>query len=347
MNTYIRINGRGNAWPVFIGQKSNFYNPSQFYDLNNASFSLINGEYGEGKWQKINWSLVIDAGHGVPQLIINQENRIPEAVFITHPHFDHTLGLDWIVQSYCRTHNFAKYPVYASQRSIEFIKQVYPHLESLIEFKELSYGEKQTVEEIPDLEVEALPVFHGKSAFGAVMLVFSVNNKRVAFTGDIAVPILRQSDFEKIKNIDYLFTDSNTRFRHPLSNHWSIVPQMCNIDKEYQQKSMARLDLWLNDKVYLLEPHVSMEMNQVNHQFLNDFINEEQELPASVMEMAQMIEPKNIALVHYSGKEDVDFCGEKQLNTKELETWVNEIAGEYKLNSTKFHVPEVLDLFHL
>ena len=48
---YLRINGRGNAWPIPLGQKHPFYSSGDEIDYANASFSIMeftvaeNGDY--------------------------------------------------------------------------------------------------------------------------------------------------------------------------------------------------------------------------------------------------------------------------------------------------------------
>jgi len=100
----VRINGRGNAWPVILGQEHSFYNRNNPEDLANASCSILKSKTDQPKEDDIEWDLMIDAGHGTVQYLLKNCNRIPETVFITHPHIDHTLGLDWIVQSYYKRH---------------------------------------------------------------------------------------------------------------------------------------------------------------------------------------------------------------------------------------------------
>ena len=172
------------------------------------------------KVENIEWEVLVDVGHGIVQFLIQNSNRIPDAVFLTHPHIDHTLGLDWVVQSHYRKSK-TKYPVYATRYCWQHVVQSFPHLEEMVEFKELIYGESVSL--FGEINVNPFPSYHGKYAFGATMFLFEISNKKVLITGDILLPVLRKNDKELLKNIELLIIDANNRFPYPKCNHWSIT----------------------------------------------------------------------------------------------------------------------------
>ncbi len=45
-NVSVRVNGRGNAWPVLLRSASQFYNVADSDDLSGASFSIISSDEG-------------------------------------------------------------------------------------------------------------------------------------------------------------------------------------------------------------------------------------------------------------------------------------------------------------
>jgi ribonuclease BN (tRNA processing enzyme) len=138
-STFIRVNGRGNAWPVFLGSSSEFYDAGNSEDLSNASFSIINYFESKNDPAKINWEVLIDAGNHTVPFLIQHGNRIPNAVLLTHGHMDHTLGLDWVAQSrYYLSDKREKLSVYATFQVWKFVVQSYPHLQKIITFKSLS-----------------------------------------------------------------------------------------------------------------------------------------------------------------------------------------------------------------
>jgi hypothetical protein len=49
-------------------------------------------------------------------------------------------------------------------------------------------------------------------------------------------------------------------------------------------------------------------------------------------------------IVHYSGKEDAQYCGFEMLDQEELKKWTNKVAKSIGLNST-FIIPKVGDEF--
>ena len=135
MPTIVRVNGRGNAWPVFLGSESRFYR-STSQDLSNASYSIISHEGEDYLSGKIRWEVLIDAGNNTVPYIIQHENRIPEAIILTHGHTDHTLGVDWVVQSYYFQNNKKKkYPLYCTRLVWDIVKRSYPQLEHAVSFR--------------------------------------------------------------------------------------------------------------------------------------------------------------------------------------------------------------------
>ena len=104
----VRVFGTGNAWPVLIGSEHRFYDRHNLNDIINAAFSI----FETNRKKEIIWEILIDVGHGVPQYILNNYNRIPDAIVLTHAHLDHTAGLDWIVQSHYRVKKSHPFPVY-------------------------------------------------------------------------------------------------------------------------------------------------------------------------------------------------------------------------------------------
>lgn len=341
----IRTNGRGNAWPVPLGREHPFYDKDKFEDLANASFSIM-GFAEDNKLQK---ELLIDAGHGAIQYLIKSGNRIPDAIFLTHPHIDHTLSIDWIIQSYRRQYN-KKYPVYASPLCWEQTLASFPQIQNMVEFKPLLPGKTRKIDEFMNMDVTFYPVFHGDSAAGSGMLLFEYENnkdrKKALFTGDILLPLLRESDFEHLQNCDVVYSDANNRFPYPNSNHWSVLrPELIG------EKKSELLNDWLKSKGnkinWLIRPNVPVKYSKTIHGFFEQFLKETysgQQLVLSVFDLGKKISAHHIHLVHYSGAEDKKHYSKKILNTEELQTFVNKAATQLNLKS-KFIVPHVGDMF--
>jgi hypothetical protein len=336
----VRVNGRGNAWPVVLGQDHPFYNRHNIQDLANASFSIIKSWNKNPKEKDIEWDLMIDAGHGAVQYLLKNCNRIPEAVFLTHPHIDHTLGLDWIVQSYYKVYK-KPYPVYATILCWKFVKKTFPHLVSMIEFMELIPYKKIEIQEIQGVELIPYPAYHGKSAVGATMLFFSVREenikRKILFTGDILCPLLREEDYTIISEVDLLVTDANNRFPYPKSNHWSIAGGLNDIKSPLLDSFIAQCTLGL-----LLEPHLLNKATDNYARCFDYFLNREistADFYFTLETFIERISPQKVALIHYSGGEDLKYYNENILTTQELELWVNNLLGNSL--STQFIVPYV------
>ena len=154
---YVRVNGVGNAWPVPLGMDHPFYDPKIPEQLANVSFSLIKTSGGNPDSDNIDWEVLIDAGHGIVQYLIRNGNRLPDAVILTHAHLDHTLSLDWIIQSYHRHHKkekrFLRMINFNSKGEIEKDYVIDASLFAIFEFEVFEANDplvKSTMEQVID-----------------------------------------------------------------------------------------------------------------------------------------------------------------------------------------------------
>lgn len=337
MQLHIRTNGRGNAWPVPLGKEHPFYDKNNFEDLANASFSIIQSPDGKA----IEKELLVDAGHGAIQYLLAHGNRIPEAIFLTHPHIDHTLSIDWIIQSHWRQRG-TKYSVYASPLCAEQTLQHFPQIAHMVDFKLLLPAKPIKIAEFEEMQVRFYPVFHGESAMGAGMLLFEYQNKKILFTGDILLPLLRKTDYEYLQNCDVVYTDANNRYPYPNSNHWSILrPELIG------EKKSKFLEEWLKSKGnkinWLIRPNLPAKFNKSIHGYFEKFLSEiysGQDLSLSVFDFSKKINARKVFLVHYSGSEDFKHYGKEILNTQQLQSFVDKKTKQTDLK-TIFKVPEV------
>ena len=309
----IVVHGRGNAWPVPLGEDHPFYNRKDPADLSNAAFSLQLRES-----ERLLASVLIDAGHGTVQSLLSGDNRIPDCICLTHGHMDHTLSVDWVVQSFWRRHGKEKrYPIYASLPVYRFLLRSFPHLEDMIELRELEFGKTVApCEEMP-FHLTAFPAYHGQSAVGASMLLFEHTGHKILFTGDILAPMLRKVDYASLRGVDLLVVDTNNRFPWPRTNHWSFAgsPGDPLVRSEILEAFASELT-WKQ----VSEPHVQEGISEKSQAFLS-FL--EQEWPAAVkpltiLEFLERIDAVRILLVHYSGAEDRKYKGEEILTTSGL-----------------------------
>jgi glyoxylase-like metal-dependent hydrolase (beta-lactamase superfamily II) len=327
------VHGRGNAWPVVLGETHPFYDMSDPADLANASFSLVLSDHGE-----IIGHVLVDAGHGTIQSLITGMNRIPDAICLTHAHMDHTLAVDWVVQSYWRRYSGKRrYPVYATEPVYRFLVRSYPQLEELIDFHRLMPGHTIPLGE-PDLfKITPFPVYHGKSAVGASMLLFETSYRKVLFTGDLFTPLPRREDYEKLMEPDLLVVDCNNRFPWPRTNHWSFTG--------HPDDPLLRSDA-LNGFLEgfswktIADPHRPDETGGITGSYFKKLQQEwdPQQQPFTILEFLGRIMPRLVLPVHYSGGEDQRHYGREIFNGKELLAWIRHTAQRAGIHS-RFMIP--------
>jgi len=341
--TGIRVNGRGNAWPLPLGQDHPMYQGGKEPDYANASFSLISLNK-EKSGTEVNWELLIDAGHGTIPMLLKTHNRIPDAIVLTHPHLDHFLGIDWVAQSYYRFSDKQRYPLYATSLCWETLVSNLPHLEKIIEFKRMDYGFSRIINEIPDVEITVYPVYHGTGANGAVMIVAEVKNagnkkQKVIFSGDLLCPLIRETDYARLQGARYLFADINNRFPYPRTNHWSLV----------REDSLNFLSSWLKgitmEELFL--PHLNKNKDTVLPEYLKLLMKDgcqPKDMYWSLLEWIKRLSPEKTLLVHYSGREDEKYHDKPLMDGPQLEVWAKQQAAIQGIHC-EFCVPETGDWF--
>jgi len=343
---YIRVNGTGNAWPVLLGTEHTFYDHNQYMELSNASFSIIKASGVPFTKENIEWEVLIDAGHGIVQYLLQTQNRLPDAICLTHAHLDHTLSLDWILQSYYKFHdNKKKIPLYVAGKGWDFVCQSFPQVEELADFRELKPGAGIEIDVAEDLLLTSFPVFHGERVSGPTMLVFEVKGgQKAIFTGDVLCPLLRKADYRYIQDSKYLFTDANNRFPYTRSNHWSLISE--DPDGKDQSKYLKE---WIRNysPTHLMGTHIDRVRDDHLHPYFDEFLAYAGQIPPlSVFEFVKMNSFEQVILAHYGGVEDQKYHDQPILNPAQLENWTNARAELHDLES-KFIVPKVGDVFEL
>ena len=342
----VRINGKGNAWPVILGQDHPFYDRSKPEEIANASCSILKTNHINPMVNNIEWEFMIDAGHGAVQFLLKNSNRIPDALFLTHPHIDHTLGIDWIIQSYFKTCK-KKYPVYATALCWEQTLMSFPHLKSLVQFNELLPYQEYELNQDNHLTVTPIPVYHGESAVGATMLYFTysdqIETKRILFSGDILCPILREQDFEFLSKLDLFVADANNRYPYPKSNHWSVLNGLNHAESSLLTEFKKDVTI-----AKILYPHIHNSSLSYSRCFDYFFNRQERidQIILSIVDFVSILKPVKTVLLHYSGTEDEAYYNKKRLTNHELKQWLMQLEIDYNLES-KLIVPDVGQCFVL
>jgi hypothetical protein len=254
--------------------------------------------------------------------------------------------VDWIVQSYWRKHEKKyTYPIYSTRPVSEFFLQSYPHLAGQVDFRILEYGRKIKLDHDPHIHITAYPAYHGQSAFGASMLLFELEDRKILFTGDLLTPLLRKEDYRDLQDLDLLLVDTNNRFPWPRTNHWSFAG-----DSVFPaERSEVLMEFFGNlDWEKILQPFSLIPEDTVNSEFLKQ-AGEEWSLqtqPLSIVEFLRLTEPRRVLPVHYSGAEDLKYHGQAILSPIEFADWIQQEARKAGLKS-EFVFPEVGDQLSL
>lgn len=320
-NYRLRFIGTGNAWPVLISEAHPFYDGNSEQDLANSTYIVEREEDG-----CVSETILIDAGFGVIPFLIRNQNRLPDAVVLTHAHLDHTASLDWIVNSYFKKFDKKrKLPVYCSRLCYETLINCFPQLVDKMEFRELIPGESTRVCETEQVSLTAYPVYHGIPARGAYMIRLDISGqKKILFTGDCLCPVLRDKDPGDLRNIPILITDANNRFPYPGSNHWSVL---CNGPEHYSGTDYLEEFRKTFGPSQVLATQLAPDLSNQVFSYFDQWLEERGfEKPVlSISGFCNLLKPGITYLVHYGGAEDEKYYQVPRMSKKELISWVEKL----------------------
>jgi phosphoribosyl 1,2-cyclic phosphodiesterase len=345
MNVFVRVNGCGNAWPVFLGTEHPFYNRMDTDDLGSASYSVMGCMGKNYSHRTIEWEVVIDAGHNAVPFLLKNENRIPDALLLTHGHLDHILGADWIAQSLNFTsQRNEKLPLYATNQVWQQVLQTIPHIRNAIAFYELKPGRKQPVKQVPGLFISAFPVYHGDNAHGGAMLLVEYDHgesqSHVLFTGDLLFPFLRNEDYATISKAQAIYIDCSNRFSYPASNHISFTTDMPEKGETNQH-----LKDWKDHNP--IERIVAKQLQEYPDEdfsrYFDRFLQENgnyRNIPFSVMEFLKKTGIPFVQLVHYFGYHDNKYYHQDVMGREAMREWTRQVLMDAGLKNIRSEIPQ-------
>ncbi len=331
----LRFNGTAPAWPHLLGTMHPFYPVDEPAFMGSASYSVLENNNGSG------WEILIDAGHNTLPFLLQNRNRIPDVVMLTHAHPDHILGIDWVVQSNRFKHPEKLLPLYCTRLVFDRFMQIYGHCGEYVEFRELFYGQSFSIAETPGVEITAYPVFHGAGGAGAVgFFIRNTDPKQqsVLLTGDLLCPLFRKADYELLQHASALVVDTNNLLPCPASNHISLAATIPG--DEEKEPLLQRWFQTVSWKDYLQAHNSGNEGNTSYFDTLQHDFTEPAQLPHTIMELLKWLPIPEVHLVHYFGKYDELYYNRGLLTREELVALANETAGVEKIR-TRFRVPVV------
>jgi len=232
MELLLRVNGVQPAFGFEFGSDSPRAAEGRSgdpYRQANVSYSLV-----QRQGAKIVRHTLIDVGMGVVPSLVEFEHshgvRTVDEVLLTHPHFDHFAGLDWLSMCLVRSDRPEQprpLPIYASPECWEHgPSRVLRYVAERSDFRPIQPGISIPLGE---LVVTPFAVDHGPRAPGAMGFVIRQGRRKVIITGDFLRVI--QEDDPLLVDADVAFLDANTWHPAEWTSHQSVLGNLRLVDK--------------------------------------------------------------------------------------------------------------------
>ena len=217
----LRVNGRHGAWPGDLHQESgrDVALHADPYRRANTSVSLI-----LRREEEVLLHVLVDAGLGALNSLLDYQckagvNRI-DALCLTHPHFDHIAGLDWLANM-CRRSDVPDQPrplpMYCSMPCYEeAIGRRFPWLRELYSHRNVISGETFSIEGRAgaSLRFTPLSVLHGPTAPGAMIYCVEGEGRRIVLAWDL-LRLAPNVDDAPLHDADVMLIDSTSWHPQP------------------------------------------------------------------------------------------------------------------------------------
>jgi ribonuclease BN (tRNA processing enzyme) len=214
----IRINGRGGAWlgDFYTDTSRDLALHLDPYRRANTSVSIVIRRAGV-----LLLHVLVDVGLGALNSLLDFQhqthiNRI-DALLLTHPHFDHIAGLDWLAAMVRRSdvaEQLKPMPLYCSAPCYEeAVVRRFTWLKDLYSHHPIVSGEPFRIEGRQGAAVRITPlaVVHGPTAPGA--MIYSIEceeqSKRIVLAWDM-LRLAPGVDDTPVRNADLLLVDSTS-----------------------------------------------------------------------------------------------------------------------------------------
>lgn len=165
--------------------------------------------------------ILFDASPDIRMQLLNNNASLfgPTAIFISHLHFDHVMGL----LEFTVTKRHSKIPVYCHKRVSESLRLLHKDIDSFLEFRHEMH------EKINNIEIIAFEVPHTDKNFGQTF-GFKVKKEKTQFVYIPDISGYPPNVLETIKNCDFALVDG-TFYDRFMYGHISMLETIRILDR--------------------------------------------------------------------------------------------------------------------